>query len=176
MIKYNKVESALELVTVDRNSTTGQLCAVYLELDLRSDPPSLEWYTRLNCENGRPFYVHDGLAIEFTARYAPSADDANSFTERVLPLCERIAAGHGIVIENGNHVGKFTADAEEAELEISNLIESAFSDKYAIYSAADYIGDERFDGAERVIERAAADGIILDKREVERVLERIGAQ
>lgn len=100
--------------------TNPQGC--YIELDTRTG----EWTADYNAEIGNavPMDVWHSRTLRFRLGAVPNAAHANRLLEELAPLAQRILDGASVEWDGSNLVGRFTADAQAAENEIDEILDS----------------------------------------------------
>jgi hypothetical protein len=103
---------------------------VYVALDLETGALYADYDSVIG--SGVPSEVHDGRVRRYTlgaGQYGrepviPTPEGANQLLEQIKPLAQRVLDGASIEWDGNNMVGVLTADAQEAEEEIGNLVSS----------------------------------------------------
>lgn len=96
---------------------------VYLWLDCPGGEAGME-YNRAP-GNAMPMNVWHHLALRWKLMgTTPTAKGANELLERLRPLLERVAAGHTVMRDGPDDVGRLDADATRASDEIESILRS----------------------------------------------------
>lgn len=152
----------------------------YIEID--GDKLSAGYNAEIG--GGIPFCVWHREVLRYGIP-AMRAGEVNQLLEDIKPLAERIAAGHRVVWDGSNHVGKLDEDASEAEEELEYLLDQ-YVPEDGPWMAEDWLQDADFSEltadttdeelskiAEEWLSVAKSDGVAIwgGARAIERVLE-----
>lgn len=115
----------MEIITVKQalhHQYPGQFepQSVYLEIDPENQTISMDWYREIG--NGVPEDVWHRRILWYILSIVPTVDVANQLMDDVLPLAERVVAGHSIEWDGCNHVGRLTEDAQDASDGIRDIV------------------------------------------------------
>ena len=121
----------------------GQSAAqpVHVKLDCRGDG-TLSASHSPEIGNAVPFAVYHGHVRQWGIP-ALQAGAADTLLAEIAPLAERVVAGYSAGWDGNNTVADFTADAERAIEEISELCEASRGsddDRVVVWEAGDYYG------------------------------------
>lgn len=105
-----------------------QAQSVYVALDLETGALYANYDSVIG--NGVPGEVHDGRVRRYTLGAGPygrepvipTPEGANRLLEQIKPLAQRVLDGASIEWNGNNMVGVLTADAQQAEEEIADLV------------------------------------------------------
>jgi hypothetical protein len=135
--------------------------------------------------NSTPATVWHNRTLRWAVPSAISGAALTELVQEILPLLERVHAGHSVEWDGSNHVGRLDADADEAHDEIERVIESGAWDETNVVEVDDYFaGDSLADlihegetvaqAAARLVELAADEGYKIDGDVEEYLQERVG--
>lgn len=145
-IEIAYVEGENALYERFRGQTSAQPC--FVELNCETGELSAE----INPEVGNavPFRVWHRRALRWSIP-ALRTDVANALLDEIRPEAARIVAGYEVEWDGNNHVGSYSADAEEAIEAVSSLCERTWDsdDIIEAWDAADWFGGVGSNDAQR---------------------------
>lgn len=111
----------------------------YLELDPEAGTLTADWDTEIG--GGVPESVWHARRRRYSLPSSClAADSINAAMDEITSLAERVIAGYSSEWDGSNYVGRYTEDADQAELEIERALEGYSDDAYCftVMEADDY--------------------------------------